>query len=326
VNSPAAVPLPRLLALTAAVLAGHLWLLRAAPGSVQVAGPKKHTFVTRSVDASRPQPAAEPEPPPARLPPESSRAAAPRRRAGLVNAAAAAAAAAPPVVTAQTPARRAARTLEPLSYALAAPARLHYQVSASVRGQDRLANSELVWRHDGESYEASLAIGGGLPARTQRSTGRITAEGLAPLRFSDKARSEEATHFRHDQGKVSFSSNRPDAHLLAGAQDRLSVLLQLGAMIAANPGNFPPGTEIAIQTAGTRDAQPWLFLVAGAEELLLPGGAVKAIKLTRNPLKEYDQKVELWLAPTMDYVPVRLRLTQPNGDSLDQQWASTDRD
>ena len=49
------------------------------------------------------------------------------------------------------------------------------------------------------------------------------------------------------------------------------------------------------------------------------------LKLTRSPRKEYDIKVELWLAPGMDYVPVRLRLTQPNGDSVDQQWSSTDR-
>jgi len=27
----------------------------------------------------------------------------------------------------------------------------------------------------------------------------------------------------------------------------------------------------------------------------------------------------------MDYAPVRLRLTQPNGDWVDQQWSSTDK-
>jgi hypothetical protein len=36
-------------------------------------------------------------------------------------------------------------------------------------------------------------------------------------------------------------------------------------------------------------------------------------------------KVELWLAPGAAYAPVRLRLTQPNGDWVDQQWSSTDR-
>ena len=41
--------------------------------------------------------------------------------------------------------------------------------------------------------------------------------------------------------------------------------------------------------------------------------------------KEYDQVVELWLAPRMDYAPVRLRLTNPNGDTVDQRWSSTDK-
>jgi hypothetical protein len=113
--------------------------------------------------------------------------------------------------------------------------------------------------------------------------------------------------------------------LLPGAQDRLSVLLQLGAMVAGAPAKFPPGTSVTVQTAGTREAEPWVFTVEGQEELRLPGGTVGALKLTRAPRREYDVKVELWLAPGMDYVPVRLRLTQPNGDSVDQQWSSTDR-
>jgi hypothetical protein len=204
--------------------------------------------------------------------------------------------------------------------------RLRYQVTAQVRGQPWAGEGELVWRHDGESYEARLEINAPLlPARTQRSTGRITAEGLAPLRFSEKARTEEAAHFQRDAGKVSFSSNKPDAPLLAGAQDRLSVLLQLGAMLAGQPRKFPPGTTVTIQTAGTRDAEPWLFTVEQEESLHLPGGTVNALKLIRHPRKEFDQRVEVWLAPGMDYVPVRLRLTQPNGESVDYQWSSTDR-
>jgi hypothetical protein len=96
-------------------------------------------------------------------------------------------------------------------------------------------------------------------------------------------------------------------------------------MVAGDPRQFPAGTLISIQTASVREAEPWLFTVEGEEELQLPGGKVGTLKLTRNPRLEFDQKVELWLAPGMDYVPVRLRLTQPNGDSVDQQWSSTDR-
>jgi hypothetical protein len=203
---------------------------------------------------------------------------------------------------------------------------LRYKVTAHARNQSWHADGELQWRHDGSDYEARLELSAPLfPSRVQRSTGRITAEGLAPLRFSDRARSEEAAHFQREEGKVSFSTNRPDAPLMAGAQDRLSVLLQLGAMIGGDPAKFPPGTTVTVQTASTRDAEAWEFTVDSEEQLELPGGPVSALKLTRKPRKEFDQRVELWLAPAMDYVPVRLRLTQPNGDWVDQQWSSTDR-
>jgi hypothetical protein len=204
--------------------------------------------------------------------------------------------------------------------------RLQYKVQMHRGGLTLDGHGDLRWRHDGQTYEAHLELSAPLVrSRSQHSAGRITAEGLAPQRFADKGRTEEATHFDRDQGKLSFSSNRPDQPLLPGTQDRLSVLMQLAALVAGNPGKYPPATNITIQTAGTHDAEPWVFIVEGPEQLQLPGGKVPALKLTRSPRKEYDLKVELWLAPGMDYVPVRLRLTQPNGDSVDQQWSSTDR-
>jgi hypothetical protein len=185
---------------------------------------------------------------------------------------------------------------------------------------------ELLWRHDGSQYQASLAYSAPTgPARTQQSTGRITAEGLEPKRFSDKGRGEQATHFERERGTLVFSSNAPPAPLLPGAQDRLSVLLQLAAMVAGAPEKFPAGTVVTLQTAGTRDATGWLFTVEGDETLQLPGGPVVARKLTRQPQRAYDSRIELWLGVAMDYVPVRIRLTQSNGDFVDQQWASTDR-
>jgi len=102
-------------------------------------------------------------------------------------------------------------------------------------------------------------------------------------------------------------------------------VLQLGALLAAEPSKYPPGSSITLQTASAREAEPWTFTVEGPQVLDLPGGRVPTVYLTRAPRKEYDVKVELWLAPGAAYAPVRLRLTQPNGDWVDQQWSSTDR-
>ncbi len=162
-----------------------------------------------------------------------------------------------------------------------------------------------------------------LGSRVQTSTGQLGSDGLEPARFSDRLRSEQAAHFVRDQGKVVFSANTPEAPLLQGAQDRLSVLFQLAAMLAGEPQRYPPATTITLPIVGPRDADTWLFTVGEPETLHLPGGELATLKLTRNPRSEYDQRLELWLAPSLGYLPVRLRLSQANGDVLDQQWRAS---
>jgi hypothetical protein len=186
-------------------------------------------------------------------------------------------------------------------------------------------NAELLWQQSADSYNARLAFNAAfLPVIGQTSQGQVTAQGLAPVRFADRRRSEVAAHFVREQGKITFSANTPDAPLLAGAQDRLSVVLQLGAMIAGDPGAYPAATTITLQVVGPRDADIWLFTVGDEETLALPGGELRALKLQRNPREAFDQTVELWLAPSMGYLPVRMRIAESNGDFADQKWLSSE--
>ena len=328
-------PRRTLVLLTLLVSAAHGWLLRGAPEPLRPPQASAHRpLQTRTIApaattiAAAALPARTAQPLAAGLPRLHPRVAAERQPVAQPAAAASAlplaasAAVAPPSPPAAVPQAGG----QPAAVAIAGSVQLHYQVTASRGRQLWQGTGQLDWRHDGNSYEAKLELSALLlPTRRQHSTGKITPEGLAPMRFSDKARSEEAAHFERDKGKVSFSSNRPDAALMAGAQDRLSVMLQLGALIAGDPHKFRPPATIVIQTAGTRDAELWHFTVEGEEQLELPGGVLNALKLSRTPRKEFDQKIELWLSPGMDYVPVRLRLTHPNGDWVDQQWSSTDR-
>ena len=334
------MPWRALAALTLVVAAVHLLLLAASPGSVQIDNPlHRAALVTRRIEMTAPV-----APPPiAAISPASPVPPTPRKPVEVIapNTAPAPAAlgpmrapsAIPPHIatrTAHEPATAATSAVQPpvtsAAFSIPGSMRLHYEVSAHTRGADLQAKGQLLWRHDGRDYEARMEVNlAPLASRIQRSTGRITAEGMAPTRFSDKSRSEEATHFERDKLQIIFSSNRPATALLPGAQDRLSVLLQLGAMIAGNPAQFPAGTHIPIQTAGTRDADVWDFTVQGEEDLALPGGNLRTIKLFRLARREFDQGVEVWLAPSMDYAPVRLRLTQPNADWIDQQWSGTDR-
>ena len=204
-------------------------------------------------------------------------------------------------------------------------------MNGSAKGLDYHATAELDWTNSGSDYEAGLRVSAlFLGSRSMISRGQIGAAGLAPKRFLDTSRSERAAHFDAEAGKITFSTNSPDAPWLAGAQDRVSVLLQLGGILAAaqaGPGadTFPTGSSITVYTAGPREVDNWTFLVEGEEQLSLPAGDMATLKLTRKPYREFDQKIEIWYAPALAFLPVRSRITQPNGDFIDQQLKSAER-
>ncbi|KAF1061339.1 DUF3108 domain-containing protein [Variovorax sp.] len=179
---------------------------------------------------------------------------------------------------------------------------------------------ELVWLHDGTRYDGRLTLKAVFfTLLNWRSTGQIGLSGLEPERYSESRKAEVASHFARDRGEVVFSNNTPPVPLQSGAQDRMSVMMQLGGLLAASPERYPAGTRIAIQTVGARDADVWVFVVGDEEKLSLPAGEYLARKLTRDPRKPFDRKVELWLAPAYGYLPVRIRQTEPNGDFADAQ-------
>ena len=45
---------------------------------------------------------------------------------------------------------------------------------------------------------------------------------------------------------------------------------------------------------------------------------MQAFKFSRAPRREYDTRVEVWIAPALDHAAVRVRVTQGNGDFVDQ--------
>ncbi len=334
------VPLRPLVVLALAVLALHALALWMAPGKV---APVLRPAVRTVEPERRPSPVAArlapPHAPAAPLPAAAT--APPPRPAAAAQRRSRPAAATPQETLAATTAPGASTVADaapapaaagpegmpmPRVLVLPGPARWRYAVTARRHGQVITGEAQLAWRHDGRTYEAVLQVSAPpLPLRLQRSTGELGAEGLAPLRFSERLRGEQAAHFDRERGRIVFSSNRPDAALQPGAQDRLGVLLQLAALVAGEPARFVPGATVVLQTATAHEAGDWPFSVTGMEQLALPSGPVSALKLVRPPRHEYDVRLEVWLVPGPDYGPVRLRLTAPNGDWLDLQGSGTDK-
>ena len=202
------------------------------------------------------------------------------------------------------------------------------QLPPSVRLQYALqrgalsGNAELRWRLGDDAYNLSLeARLAGLALHTQVSQGRIDAAGLAPLRFTDQRPRGglRAANFQRDKAKITFSGPATEYPLLPGAQDRLSWMLQLAAVAAAEPERLAPGGKVVLYVVGARgDADVWVFRFVDFETLLTQEGTVRAAKFNRDARRLYDTQVDVWLDPARHHLPVKARwATTPDGEALE---------
>ncbi|WP_300552332.1 DUF3108 domain-containing protein [Limnohabitans sp. Rim8] len=202
--------------------------------------------------------------------------------------------------------------------AMPAPALLSYRLNGQEKGISYQATGELRWERNAGAYAMSLTVRAFLlGSRQWRSQGLITAQGLAPVRFSDSWRSERATHFEGAQNRIVFSSNAPAATLQPGAQDQISLYPQLAAFMAQEAGRLQPGARLQVQTATVRDALPWLLTLEQEETLQMDGQKLAATKWVCQPRNRFDAKVEFWVAAAYDWLPVRIRITQVSGSFID---------
>jgi hypothetical protein len=114
-----------------------------------------------------------------------------------------------------------------------------------------------------------------------------------------------------------FSSNAPTAVLQAGAQDQISLYAQLAAAMAADSARFVPGTRLQIQIATVRDALPWLLTLDKVETITVDGVDLSATKWVCQPRNRFDAQVEFWVTREHQWLPVRIRITQVNGNFID---------
>lgn len=181
--------------------------------------------------------------------------------------------------------------------------------------------AELSWEPGPAEYLLKLqgTLSGGSPI-DWRSQGRFDRDGLSPLRMVErqKQRDRHAVNFQRDKGLISFAGPSQVVPLWRGAQDRLSALVQLGAIAQAWPGGLALGAQVHLQVAMPRgDVDEWVFTLAGFETVDVDGQRTPVQRWVREPARPYDQRVEVWLAPAVAELPVGLRWTTvPGGEPL----------
>lgn len=216
---------------------------------------------------------------------------------------------------------------EPLAvkrpFELPPSADLSYRLEAKQKGLALGGSGTVAWRAAAGKYSVASAWKASFLGKIleNRSEGTLDAYGLAPTRFFEKRFRKDPTAANFDRPSriIGFDGDKMTYPIRGGEQDRSSVQWQLAALARAAPEKFVPGSEWKFFVVGRRDAEVWTFRVVNRESIKTGIGSMEAVHLARAPQADGKaQRVDLWLAPAHDWYPVKLRISEDDGEYIEQ--------
>jgi hypothetical protein len=210
--------------------------------------------------------------------------------------------------------------------------RLDYVLTGWYRGEVH-GSAQVQWLRDGERYQVRMdvIVGPGfapLVARRMVSDGELTADGLRPHRYDEETtvvtRPARLLTLHFDRDRVLLANGRtvptPD-----GLQDPSSQFVQLTWLFTLQPHLLRPGQVVEFPLALPRRVERWRYEVVGEEVLATPFGGLNAVHVRPSreiPKPGQDLSAEAWFAPTLQYLPVRLRIRQDAENFVDLMLAN----
>lgn len=226
-------------------------------------------------------------------------------------------AAAPPQTSASQPAPPQAAAADGMpdtpatsaqAFALPPSTRLDYQLQGWWRGEVQ-GRAKVEWRRSGERYQVEMEVTLGpsfapVATRRIRSDGRIGDDGLEPERYADDVQALLGSPRRLVLPLAELRVATP------GLQDSASQLVQLLWLLNTQPQRLQVGTGIELPLAQPTRVVSWRYEVVEQQVLQTPLGALEAWLLRPFPgqARPGELVVELWMAPRLQYLPVRMTI------------------
>jgi hypothetical protein len=215
----------------------------------------------------------------------------------------------PPVAT---PAAAAASAVP--SFDWPPSTRMSYALVGHYRGPLE-GRAQVDWLRSGTRYQVHLETSlGPVLSRHITSEGELTDRGLAPRRFDGEQKVLLRAPRRWTQ---QFGPERivlaggEEVDTQPGVQDEASQFVQLTWLFTTQPQLLQVGRSVEVPLALNRRVDRWIFEVVGEETLRLPFGEVPSFHVKpRREVRSRDTVAEIWFAPTLQYLPVRILIRQ----------------
>jgi hypothetical protein len=284
------------------------------PPSVRKARPRSAVVAPAPASAPQqapPEPVAPPQPAPSAPLPAFAEAPLPAPSAPSDVAAAAPELAASAAV---------AESTAPPSFAWPPSTRLSYTLVGNYRGEVH-GSARVQWVRLGGRYQVHLDVTIGpsfapLIERRMTSDGDLGEDGLAPRRYDETTRvafqstRRVALSFTPQQVTLANGTVRDAA---PGVQDTASQFVQLTWLFTTQPQRLRVGDSVDFPLALPRRVDRWFYDVVARQPLASPLGELDTFHLKPRRSGERPRgelSAEVWIAPSLQYLPVRIRIQQ----------------
>ena len=205
--------------------------------------------------------------------------------------------------------------------------RLSYILTGNYRGEVS-GNAQVEWIRVDDRYQVNLDLLVGpefAPIVTRRMTseGRIDASGLVPVRYDEdtqvvmRDRRRMTVVFEADAVVLANGQRR---ERIEGVQDTASQFIQLTYLFSTRPDLLRVGASVAFPLALPRAMDAYVYEVVEMQTLQSPFGPLAAYHLKPRPRptrRPNELTVEMWIAPELRFLPVRICIEQDTGTFAD---------
>lgn len=196
--------------------------------------------------------------------------------------------------------------------------RLTYKLTGNYRGEVHGA-AEVQWQREGDRYEAQLNIRLALVLNVKLvSQGTLAPDGLRPEVYQESFLTRntrvtiDAQHVRLNDGRLLA---KPE-----GVQDTASQFVELSHRFSTGRDPLVVGGVVPLWLARPRGLDLWTYDVVALDTLETPElGMVQAFHLKPRPIANPrgSTVADLWFAPSLQYLPVRVMVTLGDGNFVD---------
>ncbi len=196
--------------------------------------------------------------------------------------------------------------------------RLSYALTGNYRGP-LYGSARVQWQRENSRYQVRLDLQLALMLRVfMTSQGEVSDSGLRPSVYEEQFPAS-LQRVLFDAGYVRFAngSQLPQPPAL---QDTVSQFVELSHRFSSGRDVLKVGGEVLIWLARPQGMALWTYDVLGEEMLQIAGvGAVPAFHLRPRPIANPHgvMTAELWFAPSLQYLPVRVRIALGGDNFVD---------